>query len=159
MEPKDFETAAALLHHERSLRRRLEREAWAAEARLDALMDIAPEAILLVQGRTGEILQANNQAQIIFGYSAAELVGMSVEMLVPADQREIHVAYRKGFLSSVRKRALGYHPEIHALRRDGTTIELDIALTATPATDDVLVVCCPTGSNLRIRPEEAQAQN
>jgi PAS domain S-box-containing protein len=124
-------------------RRRLESELWASEARLAALMDISPEAILLINGRTGQIEQINNQAQVLFGYTKRELIGQAMEMLLEDDIKEIHVSYRQGFLNSVRKREMGYHPPIRAVAKDGRSIQLEIALTATAATDDVMVVCKP----------------
>lgn len=143
--PSTVEEYDLLLRYERVERRRLEGEIWANEMRLNALMDISPEAIFLVNGRSGRILKANNQAQQMLGYSPRELIGKSVEMLVPNHKRDIHVAYRNGFLNSVRKREMGYHPLIEALKKDGTTVQMEIALTATQATDDVMVVCRVAG--------------
>jgi PAS domain S-box-containing protein len=138
--PEEFREA---LDFERARRRALEAEVWAADSRLRALMDLSPEGVLLVDGRSGEILAANVRAETFLGYGAGELVGRSVEEHVPEDVRERHVALRHGFLNSIRKRDMGYHPPILARRRDGSMITLDIGLTATPATDDVMVVCRP----------------
>lgn len=136
--PEDLET---LLAFEKVERYRLEGEVWAAEARLNALMDTSPDIIFLIQGQSGRILTINNAAVKALGYSPAELVGQVMEMLVPEEKKEIHVSYRRGFLNSVRKREMGYHPPIKALCKDGSVLDLDIALTATQATDDVMVVC------------------
>lgn len=122
-------------------RRRLESELWASEARLAALMETAPEAILVIEGRTGKILRVNNQSVMLFGYTMRELIGASMEILVPDELKNIHESYRLGFLNSIRKREMGYHPLIQAVCKDGSTVALDIALTATSATDDVMVVC------------------
>jgi PAS domain S-box-containing protein len=140
-EPGSAEGFELLLRYERVERQRLESQLWSSEARLNALMDISPEAILLANGRSGRILKANQQAAAIFGYSVRELVGASVEMLVPDDVRQVHGSYRTAFLRNVRKREMGYHPPILAVRADGTSVELDVALTASAATDDVMVVC------------------
>lgn len=134
---EDYET---LLAYERIERRRLEAEVWAGEARLNALMDTAPEAVLVVNGRSGRILKVNNNAVVMFGYSPRELMGMIMEKLVPMNKRTIHEQYRNGFLNSIRKREIGYHPPIYAVHKDGSQIRLDIALTATQSTDDVMVV-------------------
>jgi PAS domain S-box-containing protein len=139
--PSDALEHECVRRYERVERQRLEAELWASEARLNALMDIAPEAILVANGRSGRILKVNHQAAAMFGYSARELVGTSVEILISAEMKELHIAYRKGFLQSIRKREMGYHPPISAIRKDGSTIEMDIALTASAATDDVMVVC------------------
>jgi PAS domain S-box-containing protein len=141
MEPESFEDYEMLLDYERIERRILEREVWAGEARLNALMDTAPEAVFLVAGQSGRILKVNNNAITMFGYTPRELVGMVMEELIMPNRRAIHEKYRVGFLNSVRKRELGYHPPIFAMRKDGTKIQLDIALTATVKTDDVMVVC------------------
>jgi PAS domain S-box-containing protein len=122
-------------------RHRLNYLAFAAEARLRALLDITPEAVLIVNGRTGIIIRVNQQVEPLFGYTMRQLTGKSVEMLVEEGIKQIHVAYRKGFLSSNRKRALGYHPPIHAIKKSGERIELAIALTSTPGTDEVMVIC------------------
>ncbi|MBS1726641.1 MAG: PAS domain S-box protein [Armatimonadetes bacterium] len=134
----DYRTVAMF---ERVERMDLEAESCAAEARLRALMDISPEAVLVINGRTGVITKANNRAFILLGYSPRELLHKTMEMLVDPDLRSKHAALRNGFLNSVRKRELGFHPPIYALTKDGRYIELDIALTTTNATDDVMVVC------------------
>lgn len=136
-----IETNDAGRLYERALRLNSEAERAAIESRFGALMEMCPQAVLVVEGRSGLIRQANNQASQLFGYTREELVGMKVESLVPTEQQEIHHAYRAGFLASVRKREMGYHPPIFALRQNGSTIEIAIALTATPTNDDVMVVC------------------
>lgn len=127
--------------YERAMRRYAEASRESLEARFNALMTISPNAILVADGRTGKILQANDKAAEMFGYSIAELTDITVEALVPLEQQHIHRAYRIGFLASVRKREMGYHPPIMALRKDGSTLEIAIALTASTANDEVMVVC------------------
>jgi PAS domain S-box-containing protein len=127
--------------YDRVERQRLEAELWASEARLTALMDTATEAIFLIHGRSGRILKANDQALLLLGYTPREVINQTMEMLVPAEVRTKHVALRTGFLNNIRKREMGYHPPIFAVTKDGRKIELDIALTATASTDDVMVVC------------------
>lgn len=141
-------------------RRRMESELWASEARLNALMDIAPEAIFVVNGRSGRILKMNNQASVLLGYTPRELIGKEVEILVSPDARAKHINLRNGFLNSVRKREMGFHPPISALKKDGSIIQLDIALTATAATDDVMVVCQPVHAEERTpQARRGQANN
>jgi PAS domain S-box-containing protein len=139
--PATIDEYALVSMFDRVDRRRLEAELWASEARLNALMDTAPEAVLLIEGRSGRILKVNNRALTLLGYSPKELVNQPMEMLIPPDLRTKHVGLRNGFLSSVRKREMGYHPPIYAVTRSGQQLKLDIALTATAATEDVMVVC------------------
>ncbi|HWD38611.1 MAG TPA: PAS domain S-box protein [Fimbriimonas sp.] len=135
------ESEDAAWFYERALRRRAENSLASLHARFDALMEVLMHAVLVVDGRTGKIKEVNEVACSLFGYSRREFIGLSVEELVPDSHRPRHVAYRLGFLSSVRRREMGYHPPIQGLRADGTLVEMAIALTATPIDDDVMVVC------------------
>lgn len=127
--------------YERALRKRAENTAKSLEGRFNALLDASPNAVLVINGTTGFIRQVNERAAEMFGYAAGDLVGRSMEDLVPVKFRAIHPAYRLGFLNSVRKREMGYHPPIVALRGDGAEVEMAIALTASEADDEVMVVC------------------
>jgi len=126
---------------EMAVRKRLENALRATQVRFSALLDSVLAAVLVVDGRTGLIKQANLRSEDLFGYPLDALVGRQIEDLVPTQHRALHPAYRIGFLTSIRKREMGYHPPIHALRGDGKLVELAIALTATPLDDDVMVVC------------------
>jgi PAS domain S-box-containing protein len=128
---------------ERAGRRRLENSLRATQERFVALLDAMIAAVLVVDGRTGVIKQANRQCEDLFGYPEGELIGLSVEELVPPSHRRIHPAYRIGFLASVRKREMGYHPPIYGVRADGERVEMAIALTASTSDDDVMVICTP----------------
>ena len=127
--------------HERALRKRAERVNLSISTRLNALMDILPQAVLVIDGRTGAIKDFNEPACEMFGYSAQELRTLTVEDLVAESARSVHHAYRIGFLMNVRKRAMGYHPPISGVKKDGSTIDMAIGLTATVADDDIMVVC------------------
>jgi PAS domain S-box-containing protein len=137
----ETETDDAGRYYEKALRLRAENRLRSLDARFHALMSILPGGVLVVDGRTGLIKEVNESVCQLFGYSSQEFIGRSVEDLVPEEQRDIHPRYRIGFLSSVRKRELGYHPPIFGVRSDGSQIEVSIALTATTADDDVMVVC------------------
>ena len=113
----------------------------ASETRLRALMELSQDAIVVADGRTGKIKQVNDRCEDLFGYSRRELVGMEVEQLIEPELREKHIKLRQGFLRSIRKREIGYHPPIFAVRKDGQLIELVIGLTSTANSDDVMVIC------------------
>jgi len=145
----------SLLLCERALRRRGENAARSLAARFEALLEASPDAVLVINAMTGIIGQVNENAAALFGYSPEELVGRSVEDLVAPKYRAIHPAYRIGFLASVRKREMGYHPPIFAARADGTEVEIAVALTATASNEDVMVVCTES-SRWKSRAETAQ---
>lgn len=131
----------AALDAERRQRGSLERSLLSMRARFAALMDAMPEAVLVVDGRSGVVKQVKVHAGELFRMPVDKLIGLSVEELIPLRQRTLHPAYRVGFIASIRKREMGYHPPISALRGDGSKVELAIALTATTIDEDVMVVC------------------
>jgi len=135
------DTEDAGRYYEQALRRRADNRAVSLQARFDALMTALPEAVLVIDGRSGQIREVNEFACKLFGYGRKEMLRLTVEDLVPEDMRTRHVAYRLGFLANARKRRMGYHPAIFGLRADGSQIQMAIALTATHADDDVMVVC------------------
>ena len=136
--PQDLQTQ---LLYERARNRRLENSLAANQSRFSALLGAMIAAVVVVDGRCGLIKQANDRADELFGYPGGAMVGLSVEELVPQSHRAIHPAYRIGFLSSARKREMGYHPPIYGVRADGEKIEMAIALTVSTSDDDVMVIC------------------
>ena len=77
---------------------------------------------------------ATINAVLMFGYSPKELIGMVMEDLIQPPKRSLHERYRLGFLNSARKREMGYHPPIFAMRKDRSVVQLDIALTSNATT-------------------------
>lgn len=92
------------------------------------LFESLPDAILLV-GRDGRVTRANATTQTLFGYTAEELVGQPVEMLMPERFRASHPAHRDSYFSAPRTRAMGVGLELFGLRKDGTEFPVDILLT------------------------------
>ncbi len=144
--------------YERALRQRAERANVSLAARFHALMDVLPQAVLVVDGRTGVIKEFNMLACQMFGYTSYELQKLTVEDLVPKSVRSKHFALRLGFLASVRKREMGYHPPIMGIRKDGSELPMSIALTATVADDDVMVVCAEWSSASPLQPGKLEAE-
>ena len=137
----EIETNDAGRFYERALRKRAERVNVSLNIRFRALMDILPHAVLIIDGRNGRIKDLNDIASQMFGYSSAEMRELTVEDLVAESVRAIHHVYRLGFLTNTRKRAMGYHPPISGVRKDGSVVDMAIGLTATLVDDDIMVVC------------------
>ncbi len=92
-------------------------------------IDAAPDAIL-VTGPDGIIAMANHQALDLFGYDERELVGASVDTLVPSNVRSQHAAHRAGYQDEPRVRRMGdLRSQLMGLRSDGSKVPVEIALS------------------------------
>lgn len=92
------------------------------------VFDAAPDGILLVDSR-GIVRQANPQAARLFGYQTDELIGESVELLVPAALRVAHRRHRESYVENPHTRPMGIGMELAGVRRDGARIPVEISLS------------------------------
>ncbi len=99
-----------------------------ADDRFRQLVEAAPDAIVLVD-RRGEIVLVNREAERLFGYGRADLVGRPVELLLPERYRRDHVEYRMTFAASPSTRPMGSGLDLHARRKDGTELPVEISLS------------------------------
>jgi PAS domain S-box-containing protein len=97
------------------------------EARFRAVVQSVPNAILLVDAH-GVIRFANAPAQTVFGYTPEDLVGKSVDELVPAQARGRHETNRLDYMRSATARAMGAGRELFGRRRDGSEIPVEVGL-------------------------------
>lgn len=92
-----------------------------------AVFEASPDAMLVVD-REGVIRDLNRQAIAMFGWSREEIEGSPVERLVPAASRNLHRGHRRRYAEAPRTRPMGRGLELEALRKDGTTIPVEISL-------------------------------
>jgi len=93
-----------------------------------AVFDASPDAMLVVDA-DGVIHDLNRQAVAMFGWSREELEGSEVERLIPDASRGRHRRHRRRYGESPRPRPMGEGLELEALRKDGTTIPVEISLS------------------------------
>ena len=112
---------------ERQQRVALEEQAR-LERRFRQLLEAAPDAIVEVSA-DGDIVLVNRVAEEMFGYPRDELIGESVDLLVPDAVRYRHRSYRDAYLEHPRTRPMGSGLELHGRRRDGTLFPVEISLS------------------------------
>ena len=111
------ETAArtATLEHEVRTRLQAETDARNAQARNDAILNVALDCVLLMD-EMGRIVHFNPAAERTFGYSATEAVGTELaELIVPCDAAAAHQGGLARYLTSGR--GLGVEPADEVVRR------------------------------------------
>jgi len=98
------------------------------------ILDGIPVGLLVVD-RSGRIILSNREIERLSGYSLDELLGSSVELLLPPAIRDRHVGWRDA-LTMGEDQVVRMGSEQRALplvTRDGTERRVEITLTQTPA--------------------------
>lgn len=124
-------TAVAVIAHDIT-------ESKRAEARFRDLLEAAPDAMVIVDPR-GHIALVNVQTERLFQYRRDELIGRSVEMLVPPRFQARHQEHRRGYVTNPRVRSMGAGLELYGLRKDGQEFPVEISLSPLETDEGVLV--------------------
>ncbi|MBP2315692.1 ATP-binding protein [Azospirillum soli] len=103
-------------------------EAEASERHTRAIMDTVFEGIMVLD-EAGTIRAINPAAERIFGMTAAEAVGSSIDALMPSDEAGSHDAYVAEYVRTGVTRVIGRSREVMARRRDGTLFPMDLAVS------------------------------
>ena len=107
--------------------RKAEEAVRRSENQFHALFEFSPDAIV-VSDRQGRIIEINARVAGIFGYERGELIGQSIEILVPERFRRNHPDLRQEYSKSPRVRPMGAGLELFGRRKDGREFPADIML-------------------------------
>jgi len=119
--------------------KRDERRIRESEARFRALIESAPDAVVIADPE-GRIVLVNAEAERLFGYPRTRLIGQQVEMLVPERFRGGHVGHRRGYAAEPRVRTMGEGRDLYGLRADGTEFPVAISLSPVRTEEGMLIV-------------------
>ncbi len=109
------------------------RELSAPDALLDPdllarILEVLPDALFIIDEQ-GSIRYLNGQAELLFGYARTELLGGSIDQLLPSNLQDRHEAHRKAFFADPRSRPMGLGLPLRGKKRNGTELVLEINLT------------------------------
>lgn len=132
-----------------------------SEARLVSVLGTAVDGIVVMDDH-GRIILFNKACEKLFGYSADEVRGRNVKMLMPRDYADAHDGYLSHYLETGEKRIIGIGREVRGRHRDGTEfpIELSVGEAATPEGRQFIGIMRDIRSRKAVerRLAEAQAQ-
>ena len=95
---------------------------------LQGFLEAAPDAIVVVDG-DGRIVIVNQLIEEMFGYTRDELIGQSIELLVPESYRTAHVKDRSRYFREPRTRPMGKGRALSGRRKDGSELAVEISLS------------------------------
>ncbi|MCL4313019.1 MAG: PAS domain S-box protein [Actinobacteria bacterium] len=119
----------------------------------EQIIDSGPEATLLVDDQ-GVVQLANREATAVFGYSKEEMIGLSVEMLIPERYRKEHIVDREIYARDPQRREMGSRRDIYARRKDGGEFPAEVSLSPFQGPDGMLVTVVVRDVTARRQAEE-----
>jgi PAS domain S-box-containing protein len=124
-----------------------------AEARFRTAVESSPNGMVMVD-KTGKIVLVNREVERLFGYTREELLGRSIDQLVPEGARPAHPGFRERFFDHPEARAMGSGRELHGVRKDGTEIPVEIGLNPIDTEEGLLVLGSIVDISARKRAED-----
>jgi PAS domain S-box-containing protein len=109
-----------------------------SEAYFRTMLETAPDAMIIVDER-GRIAIVNRQAEDMFGYTRAELLGHEVEMLLPESIRHDHLQHRSGYAANPELRPMGPGLDLFGRRKDGSKFPVEISLSPVKTSSGMFV--------------------
>ncbi len=119
------------------------------------LVEAVPSAVVLAD-RSGRIVLVNAEAEKLFGYTRAELLGETIELLVPERLRGLHPSYRIAYTRKPEARPMGKGRDLFARRKDGSEVPVEIGLNPIETPLGLLILSVIIDISERKRAEEQQ---
>jgi PAS domain S-box-containing protein len=123
------------------------------DALLRSALELSPAGIV-ISDAGGKIVFANRQVEQICGHQDGDLVGRSVEEILPVRYRTTHVAHRAAFLSDPKRRSMGSGRDFLALHKTGREVPVEIGLVPVTHGGEPFVIASLVDVTERRRNEE-----
>ena len=120
--------------------------------------DMSPSGILAVD-TSGRILLVNREIERMFGWSREELVGKSIETLLPMRFRHAHVAHRDGFAAAPAQRPMGTGRDLRGVTKDGGEFPVDVGLRPVQTSSGPVTLASVTDATARLERERSERQS
>ena len=115
-----------------------------------AVLEASPNPIVAIDAE-GRIVYVNRRAETVFGYRRRELLGQTLERLLPGRIAERHVGHRDGFIAHPVTRPMGIGLELAGRRKDGTEFPVEVSLAPVETDDGLQVFATVVDITVRIR--------
>ncbi|MTJ09837.1 GAF domain-containing protein [Anabaena sp. UHCC 0204] len=135
LENTNFQLLAELVE-----RKKVETELKATQTKLAGILDVADDAIICID-TAQKITLFNQGATRIFGFTASEIIGKSLDVLIPKRFVTVHCQHIQRFISCADvARPMGYrNRDLFALRKDGTEFPADASISKWNTGNEVIL--------------------
>jgi formate hydrogenlyase transcriptional activator len=131
-----------------------ERRIFEADERFRLTIESFPTAVVLADNE-GKIVLLNSQTTEMFGYKREELLGRTIEMLIPQRPGGSHSLSCAEFAAHPRSRSMGMDLELYGVRKDGCEFPVEVTLSPIRINGGLLILCTTTDITDRKLSEQA----
>jgi len=130
------------------------RELQRVEQQFRMLLESAPDAVVIVD-ESGGIVLVNEQTEKTFGYDRRELIGQTVELLVPDRFGAVHLQHRAAYTKRPHLRPMGAAVELFGRHKDGSEFPAEISLSPREIEGELFIFCSVRDISKRKQAEQA----
>src|SRR5687767_3921697 len=109
------------------------------QAHMASLFENATEGIILTD-KEAKIVLANPAAERMFGYEKNELMGKTIETLIPDQSKSHHKQLREGFYHHPSNRVMGHGRDLYGRKKDGSNMPVEVSLSHYRKEDGLYVI-------------------
>lgn len=99
-----------------------------SEARTRAILETTVDGIITIDER-GHIESFNSAAEKIFGYTAAEVMGKNIRILMPSPYQEEHDTYLRNYLETGHRKIIGIGRDALGKHKNGSVFPIDLSVS------------------------------
>ncbi len=124
-----------------------------ADEKFKNLLEAAPDAMIIVN-KEGIIEIVNSEAENLFEYTRQEMIGQTIEMILPENLRIVHTKHRQSFFELPVRRPMGEGRKLTAQNKSGKTFPVEVSLSPIESENGILVSAAIRDISKRIETED-----
>ena len=124
-----------------------------AEEMIRLAVEASPNGMIMTN-HEGIIVMVNTTTETLFGYPREELIGQSIEILIPASHRAHHPKLRNDYLKHPSTRAMGHGRDLYGLHKNGKQFPVEVRLNPTQTPEGFMVLASVIDITARKHQEE-----